>query len=196
MRIALLGRRGAARRVLGWVFAGLWAVIGPEGRAADLVIWHSQPVRPGQSVLLYGDGLEQATVEGRRLDDAAAGLPGGDPGPAAGPSATAWTVLQPRRHALKVVVPPEASPGVFALTVTSGGRRQEVRVNAPEVWWARGAEKEICFIPDNDYVRFLEANGIVASPGEIVTTDGRVVGRHAGLHRYTIGQRKGLGIAW
>lgn len=56
--------------------------------------------------------------------------------------------------------------------------------------------QEICFIPDNDYVRFLEANGIVETLGDIVTTDGRVVGRHAGLHRYTIGQRKGLGIAW
>ena len=141
MSTPLLDRRCRPSRVLGWVFASLWAVIGPVAWTADLVIWHSQPVRPGQSVLLYGDGLEQATVEGRRLDDAAAGLPRADTGPAAGPGATAWTVLQPRRHALKVVVPPEASPGVFALTVTSGGRRQEVRVNAPEVWWARGAEK-------------------------------------------------------
>lgn len=56
--------------------------------------------------------------------------------------------------------------------------------------------QEICFIPDNDYVRFLEANGIVEAPGDIVTSEGRVVGSHAGLHRYTIGQRKGLGIAW
>lgn len=56
--------------------------------------------------------------------------------------------------------------------------------------------QDICFIPGNDYVRFLEAKGIDEVPGEIVTTNGRVVGRHAGLHRYTIGQRKGLGIAW
>ena len=56
--------------------------------------------------------------------------------------------------------------------------------------------QEICFIPDNDYVRFLESHGIEPAPGDIVTTEGRVIGRHAGLHRYTIGQRKGLGIAW
>lgn len=56
--------------------------------------------------------------------------------------------------------------------------------------------QEICFIPDNDYVKFLETHGVVQQQGEIVTTDGVVVGRHAGLHRYTIGQRKGLGIAW
>jgi len=56
--------------------------------------------------------------------------------------------------------------------------------------------QEICFIPDNDYVRFLEAHGVSPNPGEIVTGAGTVVGRHSGLHRHTIGQRKGLGIAW
>lgn len=56
--------------------------------------------------------------------------------------------------------------------------------------------QEICFIPDNDYVKFLEASGIAQKPGEIVTGDGTVIGAYAGLHRYTVGQRKGLGIAW
>ncbi len=56
--------------------------------------------------------------------------------------------------------------------------------------------QEICFIPDNDYAGFLERNGLRQSPGEIVTVEGRVLGKHLGIHRYTIGQRKGLGIAW
>ena len=56
--------------------------------------------------------------------------------------------------------------------------------------------QEICFIPDNDYVNFLESHGVAQKNGEIVLADGTVVGRHAGLHRYTVGQRKGLGIAW
>jgi tRNA-specific 2-thiouridylase len=56
--------------------------------------------------------------------------------------------------------------------------------------------QEICFIPDNDYVNFLEENGVTQKPGDIVTADGTVIGRHSGLHRYTVGQRKGLGIAW
>lgn len=56
--------------------------------------------------------------------------------------------------------------------------------------------QEICFIPDNDYVRFLEQHGVEQREGEIVTTDGTIIGQHRGLHRYTIGQRKGLGIAW
>ena len=56
--------------------------------------------------------------------------------------------------------------------------------------------QEICFIPDNDYAGFLERDGVRQTAGEIVTSDGTVIGHHAGIHRYTIGQRKGLGIAW
>lgn len=56
--------------------------------------------------------------------------------------------------------------------------------------------QEICFIPDNNYVAFLEGHGVPQRPGDVVTADGSIVGRHSGLHRYTIGQRKGLGIAW
>lgn len=55
---------------------------------------------------------------------------------------------------------------------------------------------DICFIPDNDYIAFLEQYVPAAMvPGEIVTTAGEVLGRHRGLPAYTIGQRKGLGIA-
>jgi tRNA-specific 2-thiouridylase len=56
--------------------------------------------------------------------------------------------------------------------------------------------QEICFIPDNDYVAFLESHGVAKQPGETVTRDGTVIGHHLGSHRYTVGQRKGLGIAW
>jgi len=56
--------------------------------------------------------------------------------------------------------------------------------------------QEICFIPDNDYVAFLEKNGLSQREGDVVMVGGEIVGRHAGIHRHTIGQRKGLGIAW
>jgi tRNA-uridine 2-sulfurtransferase len=56
--------------------------------------------------------------------------------------------------------------------------------------------QEICFIPDNDYVRFLEESGVAPSPGEITDATGRKLGSHDGIHRYTVGQRRGLGIAW
>jgi tRNA-uridine 2-sulfurtransferase len=56
--------------------------------------------------------------------------------------------------------------------------------------------QEICFIPDNDYVRFLHDSGVTPASGEIVTADGKKVGSHKGIHQYTVGQRRGLGIAW
>jgi len=56
--------------------------------------------------------------------------------------------------------------------------------------------QEICFIPDNDYVRFLEESGVTKSPGEIVDASGKKLGSHQGIHNYTVGQRRGLGIAW
>jgi tRNA-specific 2-thiouridylase len=55
---------------------------------------------------------------------------------------------------------------------------------------------EICFIPDGDAASFVErAIGDDALPGEIVDSGGRALGRHGGVHRFTVGQRKGLGVA-
>ena len=56
--------------------------------------------------------------------------------------------------------------------------------------------QEICFIPGNDYREFLVAQDVaLPGPGDIVDTGGKVLGRHQGLHRHTLGQRRGLGIA-
>jgi tRNA-specific 2-thiouridylase len=54
--------------------------------------------------------------------------------------------------------------------------------------------QEICFIPDNDYKRFLSDKGIKPKNGNIVDESGKILGKHKGLPFYTIGQRKGLGI--
>jgi tRNA-specific 2-thiouridylase len=55
---------------------------------------------------------------------------------------------------------------------------------------------EICFVPDNDYGKFLQQAHLVEKHGgEIVDLQGRVMGRHDGIEFYTIGQRKGLGIS-
>lgn len=57
--------------------------------------------------------------------------------------------------------------------------------------------QEVCFIPGDDYRAFLEARGtVLPGPGPVLLSDGREIGRHRGLWRYTIGQRKGIGIAW
>jgi tRNA-specific 2-thiouridylase len=61
--------------------------------------------------------------------------------------------------------------------------------------------QEICFVPNGDYAAFIAAyareQGIAVPEGggEIVTQTGQVVGRHAGFHNYTVGQRRGLGVA-
>src|SRR5579872_6454420 len=55
--------------------------------------------------------------------------------------------------------------------------------------------QEICFIPDNDYRAFVTKNMPDAvAGGALVDEDGRVLGRHEGIHRFTVGQRKGLGL--
>jgi len=60
----------------------------------------------------------------------------------------------------------------------------------------KGESQEICFVPDNDYVRFIEEErGKELLSGNIVDRSGKILGRHRGTYRYTIGQRRGLGIA-
>ena len=54
---------------------------------------------------------------------------------------------------------------------------------------------EICFVADGDHAAFLERHGAMAAPGPITDTAGRVVGTHDGIHRFTVGQRKGLGLS-
>jgi len=66
---------------------------------------------------------------------------------------------------------------------------------------AKSDSQEICFVPNGDYAAFLNAylkdTGVepADTEGEIVTADGHILGRHAGVHHFTVGQRKGLGIA-
>jgi tRNA-uridine 2-sulfurtransferase len=61
--------------------------------------------------------------------------------------------------------------------------------------------QEICFVPTGNYVRFIEGylqeqgSKLLEDPGDIVTTTGEVLGRHNGLHHFTVGQRRGLGFA-
>ena len=89
--------------------------------------------------------------------------------------------------------------GHLMLPLGGMGGKDEVRALAAE----RGLDcahkhdsQDICFVPDGDYVGFLERrSGRAPEPGHIVDSEGRVVGWHGGMERYTIGQRKGLGLA-
>ena len=73
------------------------------------------------------------------------------------------------------------------------------RLNLPVA--AKHDSQEICFVPDGNYARFIDAYfqeqsiDTAATRGAIVTADGRQLGEHSGVHHFTVGQRKGLGIA-
>ena len=80
----------------------------------------------------------------------------------------------------------------------------EVRALARELGLAvaeKSESYEICFVPNGDYAAFLEAylrskgREPVSARGDLVTSDGVKIGEHAGVHHFTVGQRRGLGIA-
>ena len=82
--------------------------------------------------------------------------------------------------------------------------KTEVRALAREMGLSvaeKNDSQEICFVPNGDYAAFLAAylaeSGAPAAPaaGDIVSTDGRRLGEHQGVHHFTVGQRRGLGIA-
>ncbi|MBP3339221.1 MAG: tRNA 2-thiouridine(34) synthase MnmA [Lachnospiraceae bacterium] len=69
---------------------------------------------------------------------------------------------------------------------------KEIGLNVAE----KPDSQDICFIPDKDYIAFIQKHGnFVPEEGNFVTTEGKIVGTHKGITNYTIGQRKGLGIA-
>ena len=85
-----------------------------------------------------------------------------------------------------------------------GMRKSEVRKLAAELGLGmadKPESREICFVPNGDYAafidRYLQEQDAARTDvgGEIVTADGKVVGEHDGIHHYTVGQRRGLGVA-
>jgi len=85
-----------------------------------------------------------------------------------------------------------------------GMEKSQVRELARELGIPTAAKpdsQEICFVPNGDYAAFIDGyfkeQGAVKADasGEIVTVDGEVMGEHSGVHHFTVGQRRGLGIA-
>src|SRR3712207_3085410 len=76
-------------------------------------------------------------------------------------------------------------------------RKTEVRKVAEERGLAVAytpESQDICFIPDGDYRRFIRKK-VAAEPGFVVDTEGDVLGRHAGVVDFTVGQRRGIGVS-
>lgn len=77
--------------------------------------------------------------------------------------------------------------------------KEQVREKARELELGvaeKPESQDICFVPNGNYARFVERNSETFEivPGKIVDRDGRVMGTHNGIHRFTIGQRRGLGL--
>ncbi len=62
----------------------------------------------------------------------------------------------------------------------------------------KAESQEVCFVPDNDYAAFIEeySSRELPGPGRFIDGEGNELGRHRGIHHYTVGQRRGLGIGF
>lgn len=90
----------------------------------------------------------------------------------------------------------QLSHSMFPLgTFTKAAIRQKAEENNIKIH-DKPDSQEICFIPANDYISFIEKRtGVMPAHGRITDSSGKVLGTHNGIHRYTIGQRRGLGIS-
>jgi len=70
--------------------------------------------------------------------------------------------------------------------------RMSVELGLADIF--KNESQDICFIPNNNYHSFIREH-ILSQPGDIVNTEGKILGRHKGLAYYTVGQRQGLGLA-
>jgi hypothetical protein len=103
---------------------------------APVVFWASDPVRPGEAVIVVGhDFCAKPKLEIARLAD---GEPGGTKAP------PAWAdggqnveVVQTSDQSLKFVVPSDMKPGVFAFRITTADGAVVQTLNRPQIWWAQ-----------------------------------------------------------
>ena len=92
----------------------------------------------------------------------------------------------------------QLSRTIFPLTGMSKKALRQIAAEAGLPVAGKGDSQDICFIPGGNYKAYLRAHPEVdgaAETGDFVDTEGRVLGRHSGIWSYTVGQRKGIGIA-
>jgi tRNA-specific 2-thiouridylase len=104
--------------------------------------------------------------------------------------------LKDQSYALSVLNQEQLSQALFPLGEFSKTETREMARRFGLFVAEKHESQDLCFIADGNYRHFLQRNIPAALvPGDIVDTQGTVLGRHAGLANYTIGQRKGLGMA-
>lgn len=104
--------------------------------------------------------------------------------PAKDQSYVLYMLSQAQLARVRFPLGPRTKPEVRAIAETAGFRNAH-----------KSESQDICFVPDGDYARVIEARtGAASAPGDYVNQEGKVIGRHQGIIRYTIGQHRGLGL--
>ncbi len=85
---------------------------------------------------------------------------------------------------------------LFPLGELSKPRVREIAAEIGLDIASKSDSQDICFIPDGDYVAYIEKNSSPLPPGRFIGPDGEDLGEHRGLLHYTVGQRRGLGVAY
>ena len=99
-------------------------------------------------------------------------------------------------YVLYGLTPEQLSKTILPLGDYTKAEAREIAADMNLCVARKSDSQDICFVPDGDYATFIEQNtGINFAAGDYLDLEGKVLGRHKGVIHYTIGQRKGLGIA-
>lgn len=99
-------------------------------------------------------------------------------------------------YVLYAMTQEQLAAALFPLGGLTKTQAREIALERGFINAGKRDSQDICFVPDGDYGRFIEDyRGAPAPAGDIIDPRGAVLGRHRGLIRYTIGQRRGLGVA-
>lgn len=105
--------------------------------------------------------------------------------------------LKDQSYVLYNLTQEELSRVIFPLSAITKAKVREIAKENGFINHEKPDSQDICFVPDGDYSGFIKRyTGVNTPEGDVVDTQGNVVGRHNGILSYTIGQRKGLGIAF
>jgi tRNA-specific 2-thiouridylase len=105
-------------------------------------------------------------------------------------------ISKDQSYVLYVLNQHQLSHSVFPLGNLCKSEIREIAENLGFINANRKDSQDICFVPDGDYAAFIEKRTGKTYPcGDFVTRDGKILGQHKGIIRYTVGQRKGLGLA-
>lgn len=108
----------------------------------------------------------------------------------------ASSIEKDQTYALYRLKQSQLARSIFPLAELPKSRVREIAAACGLDVASKKDSQEICFIPDGDYAGYIEKTAGVSVPGKFIGPQGEVLGEHKGLIHYTVGQRRGLGIAY